>query len=222
MALPALSSRLTLRALPPLPPPPPMLWARMPSDISPVVLILPLLVTNTFPPVLPFPPPPPTERFPLKLRPSLAAPKPIVAVKLDPPDPPPPPILCAKIPWESLSRVVIALSLTTVTLPPVLPSPPEPPTLMLALTFQVSFSPPKPVPTETLEPPLPPPPPMLWARMPWDAICEYRSARIASDGSCGSGAGRLICGRYVSRDSLRYNPGVRPVVALNRLHIDST
>ncbi len=44
---------------PPSPPPPPMVWARMPCELFPQVVIAALLVTWTMPPLPPLPPPPP-------------------------------------------------------------------------------------------------------------------------------------------------------------------
>ena len=46
--------------MPPSPPPPPMLWARMPNERSPVVAMAPRLVTSTAWPDEPLPPLPPT------------------------------------------------------------------------------------------------------------------------------------------------------------------
>jgi hypothetical protein len=74
-------------ALPPLPPPPPTLCAKIAGARLPVVETPPLLVTLTAPPlmVLPLPlaaPVPPNATTPSAL----------------PPLPPPPPMLCARMP----------------------------------------------------------------------------------------------------------------------------
>ncbi len=45
---------------PPTPPPPPIDWARMPKLLSPVVMMMPVLVTPTSPAMAPLPPAPPT------------------------------------------------------------------------------------------------------------------------------------------------------------------
>src|SRR5581483_11780176 len=136
-------------ANPPLPPPPPTLWAKMPFACEPVVvMVLPAvfltgspLVTLTTPPVPPPPPVPPTERL-LPTRPPEAA----IAT---PPLPPPPPTLCARIASESAACVERLPVLATETVAPLPPPPPLPPT---------ENSPP-------LSPPLPPPPPTLCAKI---------------------------------------------------------
>ena len=123
------NGRPVSRALPPIPPPPPTLCAKMPNEALPAS-------SGFAPPVkirAPFrmftvtsPPSPPAELAP----PTLIAG--LVKLPADvPPRPPPPPTLWAKIPWAPTPSVVSVLSLcVTVTAPPLPFAPAEPPTLI--------------------------------------------------------------------------------------------
>ena len=139
--------------LPAEPPPPPMLWARMASDRSPMV------VTDAPPPV---PVQTPDEFVQLS---TLAAP-PAPALPPEPPDskkmpspPPPPPAkpptLCEKMPMASEPVVLTEPPLRTIWADPTVPVlPPLPPL------------PPKTPP----EAAVPPPPLTLWATMPAELL----------------------------------------------------
>src|SRR5215469_15375521 len=59
----AKADRPSCATRPALPPPPPRLCAWMPTELSPVVWMLPVLVTPTSAPVPPVPPLPPTFRL---------------------------------------------------------------------------------------------------------------------------------------------------------------
>ena len=108
---------------PPVPPAPPMDWARIACESRPLVLIVPEFVTVT---AFPFPPGLPDAASPTT---------PLV----DPPLPPLPPSDWAMMPWCSFPMVLIVPLFTTVVvpdwagapgLPPLLkitPSPPSPP-----------------------------------------------------------------------------------------------
>ena len=82
--------RLPVMAKPPLPPPPPIDWARRPTEWAPPVVIAPSLVTVTVPPDVPAPPAPPK----VGLTEAMPRPAPIA----HPPSPPPPPRLWARMP----------------------------------------------------------------------------------------------------------------------------
>jgi hypothetical protein len=100
--VPVEKSPVTLK--PPLPPPPPTLCARMPSELSPAVeIVAPPLVNVTAPAPLPVPPFPP--RLTAPVGPELNAP-----ATLKPPLPPPPPILCATNPGELLPMLPPAIA----------------------------------------------------------------------------------------------------------------
>ena len=88
--------------LPPSPPLPPTLCAKITMESVAVVVIAPLLVTETAPPLPPLEPLPPSETRPPEL----------------PPPPPPPPMLWAKMPYALAPPVVIEPALFTVTWPP--------------------------------------------------------------------------------------------------------
>ena len=88
-------SRLPVSAIPPLPPPPPIDWARMPCAPSPLVSIVPALVTSTTPPILPLPPTAPK----LKPKATLSLPDETpVSARMVELLPPPPPSDWAKMP----------------------------------------------------------------------------------------------------------------------------
>src|SRR5580765_2088962 len=95
--------------LPPLPPPPPRLCAKIPLTFCPVVVRSPWLLTVTGAALPPSPPVPPTENHP----------------RLEPPFPPPPPTLCAKMASDD---EVIVPEFATFTVPPGLVCDPPPPT----------------------------------------------------------------------------------------------
>ncbi len=154
-----------------MPPPPPMLCARMPCAPSPAVVIVPAasLVTVTDPPVLPVPPVPPTLRVSLSL--------PVAAPDTSPPLPPPPPMLWAWMPVAFEPPVTIAPPFVTRTPPPRLPVPPSPPTVSLATrvsaigslfstSLRVLSNETPEVATAEAGPALPPPPPTLSASTP--------------------------------------------------------
>ena len=169
-----------VKAEPPLPPPPPMLWARTPLASSPKVVMAPVEPTVTEPAVAFVAVEPPA---PPRLKPILApAPSTLfpdwarLTVMARPPLPPPPPMLWASMPLElapvevttpSLEVIVpvwISPKLVTWTLPPVSPVPPLPPRLTPTLVAPPAVA----TPSETARPPLPPPPPRLWASMPFE------------------------------------------------------
>ena len=83
---------------PPLPPPPPIDCALIPSEFAPCVEITPELVTSTAPAKPPVPPDPPTDTAPDPATPPDAPDRP-PAIE-NPPLPPPPPIDCALMPTE--------------------------------------------------------------------------------------------------------------------------
>ena len=144
-------------ANPPLPPPPPTDWARMPSDISPKVAMLAALLTVTsrpLPPPTPWPPTVLTALLPFEL----VKPAPIAK----PPLPPPPPTDWARMPVALSPTVEMnePASVVTCTLPPSPAAPPWPPVLLVA------ESPPMPRARPPAKPPLPPPPPIDCAKMP--------------------------------------------------------
>jgi len=156
---------------PPVPPPPPTLWARMPWELFPWVMMVLPLVTETSPPPPPDPPDPPSA--------TSTAREPATAVLAEipkPPSPPPPPTLWARMPWEWSPVVVMVLVLEdTVTVPPSPPSPPPPPTA----TETWYMLPTEPDVSATLKPPCPPPPPTLWANIPWESEpCVVTSAEL--------------------------------------------
>ena len=183
-------------ALPPAPPDPPMLWARIPAP--PMVLV----EANTLFPrlrvtVSPSPPNPPL--------PPIVTSKPTVTPMASPPDPPPPPMLCARSALElapvAITEAFGALMVTRPASPPAAPAPPSapnpaappspPPTLCtrapwakfpevltaptlvafprvnVALPPSPAYPPPPACPTkESAPPPSPPPPPLAWTRIP--------------------------------------------------------
>jgi len=83
-------------AKPAEPPPPPMLWAIMPTELLCVTMIEPVLITVTVPPLPPPPPPQPLTQLPPTLL-FMEVPEPRVSEPetAKPPVPPPPPTLCA-------------------------------------------------------------------------------------------------------------------------------
>ncbi len=131
LAEPPLSPTAPEALKPPLPPPPPIDWARMPAELEPLVVMFPLEVTPTRatlgalvtsgvvtvvtePPKPPEPPmladrAPPTTKTPEMAKPPL---------------PPPPPIDWARMPLEKAPLVETPPVLVTVT---ELESPPDPP-----------------------------------------------------------------------------------------------
>ncbi len=168
-------------ASPAMPPPPPMLWAMMPTALWPVVETSPVTFTVTGPPSPAFPPgrsqskPMPIEVAPVKPTGSAHTPQSVALPAM----PPPPPMLWARMPNEPSGSgggvgsspgaeprsaapapstpppvLIEAPSSVTDTGPPFPAAPPAPPTATLPV------SPAAPV------PPLPPPPPTLWAMMP--------------------------------------------------------
>ena len=132
-------------AFEPLPPLPPTDCAKMASDCTPVVVMLPVLLLRTVTVLAlpPFDPDPPSAIRPPAL----------------PPVPPPPPMLCAKMPRDCAPVVVIDPLLFTVTVPPL------PPLSGLPLSETRRFPE---VPDE------PPDPPMLCARIPCASVPDVK------------------------------------------------
>ena len=112
---------------PPLPPPPPTLWAKIPVEFAFCVVMLPALSTSTAPALLPLPPLPPM------LRAADAPPFCRLKSPLNPPLPPQPPIDCARMPSDASPDVEMSPVLPTWTLPAVALLPPPPPMARPAL-----------------------------------------------------------------------------------------
>src|SRR5262249_18976073 len=88
---------LSEKLAPAAPPPPPMLCAMMPWACSPDVVMSPVWLTVTLPPLLPEPPSPPAETLSEIDLPLEAFHPPPAAIAV-PPVPPPPPTLIARMP----------------------------------------------------------------------------------------------------------------------------
>ena len=144
------------------PPPPPMLSARMPSALAPWVMISPVLVTKTAPPLPPSPPRPPMVIIGACC---VVVPDPIWAESDSAmaPSPPPPPIDWATMPCAPSPKVSIRPRLSTVTVPPSPPVPPKPPMFRVKLALSLPAVMPK---RSATAPPWPPPPPIESARIP--------------------------------------------------------
>ena len=106
-------------AIPPLPPEPPILWARIAGDIEPETTNAPLLVMDTAPDCPPLPPEPPM------LLVKLNAPE-TEPPAARPPLPPLPPKLWATMDEDKGPLALIVFVFVTVTAWAIPPLPPEP------------------------------------------------------------------------------------------------
>ena len=150
-------------ALPPLPPPPPMLCRKAPGENArPVLMSSPAPIRERSPPSPPLPPVPPMATLPLQLD----SDEPVnVRLALLPPLPPPPPTDWSWMPGEKRPLVSIREKRrdVTSTIPPEPPSPALPPMATSPLKLSLSLIE---APGATLTPPVPPPPPIDCSRIP--------------------------------------------------------
>ncbi|MPS30731.1 hypothetical protein E2I21_28360 [Alcaligenaceae bacterium SAGV5] len=139
----------------------------MPPARSEPVMIVPDIITVTWPALPPAAPLPPTatdaealEELPLDAE--------ALNATLSPPLPPPPPIDCARTPTDRWPDVVMPPVVVTLTELPAWPVPPLPPLAPEAPTDTCEAGLPADAVPVMAEPPLPPLPPIDWATMPMD------------------------------------------------------